>query len=93
MITVDGVSVPRALITELAHYLLYCNEGQTARTLLAGLASGDPSITLSDEDRHVVHGALASSGDGLRRLRDALIGKTPSATAEVEAGPHRADTV
>ena len=42
MIEVDGVAVPQALVTELAHQLVHRDEIETACNLLAGLASGEP---------------------------------------------------
>ena len=90
MIEIDGVRVPRALITELAHQLVHRDELETASNLLAGLASGKPSITLSPNDRQVVRAALETPTDGLETLRDALNGNTPSAPGE-EPGRQHAD--
>ena len=68
MIEFDGVKVPRALVTELAHHLVRRDELETASNLLAGLASGEPSITLSENDRNVIQDALEN---GSRRPGDA----------------------
>ena len=81
--------MPRALVTALAHELVHRDELETAGNLLAGLASGDPSITLSEADRTVVWLALETAG--LEMLRDALIGKTPSAAGEGTPGREHAD--
>jgi hypothetical protein len=90
VIEVDGVTVPRALITELAHQLVHRDEFQTASNLLTGLASGEPSIPLGENDRTVIRAALETSPAGLERLRDALVGKTPYA-AEGTPGREHAD--
>ncbi len=69
MIEVDGVRVPRALVTELAHQLVHRDEIEAAGNLLAGLASGEPSITLSEDDRNVIRDALETPPSAWRRLR------------------------
>ena len=89
MIEVDGVRVQRALVTELAHELVHRDELKTASHLLAGLASGDPSITLSEHDRRVISVALETPPVALEMLRDALIGNT--APGEETPGRKHAD--
>ena len=91
MIEVDGVSVPRALVTELAHQLVHRDELETASNLLAGLASGKPAITVSDNDRNVIRYALDKPPAGLETLRDALSGKTPAVPVEGRPGREHAD--
>ena len=83
MIEVDGVTVPRALVTELAHRLVYRGELKTANHLLSGLASNTP-ITLGEGEREIVRGALEEPLAGLEPLRDALLGKR---TAPLEPEP------
>ena len=88
MIEVDGVTVPRALVTELAHRLVYRGELKTANHLLSGLASNTP-ITLGD-DREIVRVALEEPLAGLEPLREVLTGKR-AAQVEREPLPNRVD--
>jgi hypothetical protein len=83
VIEVDGVIVPRALVTELAHRLVYRGELKTANHLLSGLASNTP-ITLGDGDREIVRVALEEPLAGLEPLREVLTGKR---AAPVEREP------
>ena len=91
MIKVDGVRVPRALVTELAHQLVHRDELGTASNLLAGLTSGEQGITLSEHDRNVIRAVLETPPAGLERLSDALIGNTPSEPREGTPGREHAD--
>ena len=91
MIELDGVRVPRALVTELAHELVHRDELETASNLLAGLASGKPAITLNDHDRNVVRDALDKPPSGLETLRDALSRNTPAVPVEGRPGRAHAD--
>ena len=89
MIEVDGVTVPRALVTELAHRLVYRGELKTANHLLSGLASNTP-ITLGDGDREIVRVALEEPLAGLEPLRAALVGMRAT-PVEREPLPNRVD--
>ena len=89
MIEVDGVTVPRALVTELAHRLVYRGELKTANQLLSGLASNTP-ITLGDGDREIVRVALEEPLAGLEALREVLTGKRV-VPVEREPLPNRVD--
>ena len=91
MIELDGVRVPRALVTELAHELVHRDELETAGNLLAGLASGKPAITLSDNDRNVIRDALETAPAGLETLKDALSGNTPAVPVKGRPGREHAD--
>ena len=91
MIELDGVRVPRALVTELAHQLVHRDELETASNLLAGLASGKPAITLSDNDRNVIRDALETPPAGLETLRDALSRNTPVVPMEGRPGREHVD--
>jgi hypothetical protein len=87
VIDVDGVTVPRALVTELAHRLVYRGELKTANHLLSGLASDTP-ITLGEDEREVVRVALEEPLAGLEPLREALLGPR---SLESEPLPSRID--
>ena len=89
MIEVDGVTVPRALVTELAHRLVYRGELKTANHLLSGLASNTP-ITPGDGDREIVRSALEETLAGLEPLREVLTGKR-AVPVEREPLPNRVD--
>jgi hypothetical protein len=89
VIEVDGVTVPRALVTELAHRLVYRGELKTANHLLSGLASNTP-ITLGEGEREIVRVALEEPPAGLEPLRDALLGKR-AAPLEPEPLPNGVD--
>ena len=91
MIELDGVRVPRALVTELAHELVHRDELETASNLLAGLASGKPTITLTDNDRNVIRDALDKPPAGLETLKDALSANTPAVPVEGRPGRAHAD--
>jgi hypothetical protein len=78
VIEVDGVTVPRALVTELAHRLVFAGELETADALIAGLAGGRPSIALTDRERQVVRAELETTPiQGLETLRSSLAGQAP----------------
>lgn len=70
---------------------MHRDEPETASNLLAGLASGEPGITLSANDRNVIRAALGTPPAGLETLRDALIGNTPSAAGEGTPGREHTD--
>ncbi len=89
MIDVDGIAVPRALVTELAHRLVYRGELETANHLLSGLASNTP-ISLGETERETVRAALEEPLPGLEPLRDALVGRR-AAPLEPEPLPNRLD--
>ena len=78
MIEIEGVTVPRVLVTELAHTLVLSGELVTSQNLIVGLARGERHITLTDGDRDVIRAALLTPAPGLEGLRAALNGNTPT---------------
>lgn len=74
MIDVEGVSVPRALVLELAHGLEHEGYFDTANHLLRCLSEHRP-ITLEAPDRGIVLEALRDPPEGLEELRGALLGR------------------
>ena len=78
MIELDGITVPRALVTELAHRLVFAGELETADALIAGLASGRSSIALTRRARQVVRAELETPIPGLETLRSALVDQAPA---------------
>lgn len=91
MVEFDGIRVPRVLVTELAHQLVYRDKLATASNLLACLASGKPGITLNEHDRNVVREVLETPPAGLEMLRDALSGNTRAVPVEGRRGREHAD--
>ena len=78
MIEVGGVTVPRALVTELAHRLVFAGELETADALIAGLAGGQPGIALTERERRVIRAELETTSiQGLETLRSALGDQAP----------------
>ena len=67
MIEVDGVMVPRVLMTELADRLIHKGELESASRVLHGLAHG-PSIELTDRDRSVLCDHFPTAPGGLEHL-------------------------
>ena len=67
MIEVDGVMVPRILMTELADRLIHEGQLESASRVLHGLAH-EPRIELTDADRSILRDHFPKSPVGLEQL-------------------------
>ena len=82
MIEVDGVMVPRVLMTELADSLIHEGQLESASRILHALAH-EPRIELTDADRSILCNHFPKSPDGLEQLWQAICPEPDS----VEAPP------
>ena len=72
MIDVEGVTVPRVLVLELARRLEQDGYFNTANLLLRCLSEGEP-VALPAADKRIVLQALDDPPEGLEELRGALL--------------------
>ena len=72
VIDVEGVTVPRVLVLELAHRLERDGYFNSANLLLRCLSEGEP-VALPTADKRIVLQALDDHQEGLEELRGALL--------------------
>ena len=91
MSEVEGVTAPRALVSALAPQLVDRDELEPARNLLAGPARGEQASPSAKTTALSSGPHWKTPPAGLERLRDSLIGNTPSAGREGTPGREHVD--